>query len=87
MKSAIAKLVAPARYRQNKRVQFGQPAGKCSGCRSEFPFHVLEVNHIIPRSGGGQDDIENFQLLYADCNWVKGGRLQTYLVARLRGCR
>ena len=38
----------PIPYRQNKHVLFGQQEGQCNGCHSEFPFRVLEVDHIIP---------------------------------------
>ena len=75
---------APVPYRQNKHVLFGQQEGRCNGCRSEFPFRILEVDHVIPRSHGGADHIENLQLLCAHCNRVKGDRSQEYLVARLR---
>ena len=75
---------APVPYRQNKHVLFGQQEGRCSGCWSEFPFRILEVDHVIPRRVGDQDNIENPQLLCAHCNWVKGDRPQEYLVARLR---
>ena len=54
---------APVPYRQNKHVLFGQQEGRCNGCRSEFPFRILEVDHVIPLGGGGQDNIENLQLL------------------------
>ena len=74
----------PVPYRQNKHILFGQQEGRCNGCRSEFPFRVLEVDHIIPQRAGGQDNIENLQLLCAHCNRVKGHRPQEYLVARLR---
>ena len=74
----------PVPYRQNKHVLFGQQEGRCNGCRSEFPFRILEVDHVIPQRGGGQDNIENLQLLCAHCNRVKGDRPQEYLVARLR---
>ena len=43
----------------------------------------LEVDHVIPRSSGGTDHIENLQLLCAHCNRVKGDRPQESLVARL----
>ena len=43
-----------------------------------------DVDHIIPRTGGGQDNIENLQLLCAHCNRVKGGRTQEFLMARLK---
>ena len=42
------------------------------------------MGHNIPRGGGGQDNIENLQLLCARFNRVKGDRPQEYLVARLR---
>ena len=75
---------APVPYRQNKHVLFEQQEGRCNGCRSEFPFRVFEVDHIIPQRAGGQDNIESLQLLCAHCNRVKGDRPQEYLVARLR---
>jgi len=75
---------APAPYRQNKHVLFGQQEGRCNGCRSEFPFRILEIDHIIPKSKGGTDHGENLQLLCGHCNRVKGNRSQEHLMARLQ---
>ena len=74
---------APIPYRQNKHILFGQQEGRCNGCRTEFPFRMFEVDHLIPRSRGGTDHIDNLQLLCAHCNRTKGDRPQEYLVARL----
>ena len=77
-------IAAPRPYRQNKHVLFGQQEGRSQGCRSAFEFRHLEVDHIIPQSGGGTDHIENLKLLCAHCNRVKGDWAQEYLIARLR---
>ena len=74
---------APIPYRQNKHVLFGQQEGLCNGCRTEFPFRIFEVDHIIPQSRGGTDHLENLQMLCPSCNRIKGDRPQEYLVARL----
>ena len=70
-------------YRQNAHVLYGEQEGHCGGCRSHFEFRHLEVDHIVPRSKGGTDHIENLQLLCGHCNRVKGNRPQEYLLAQL----
>ena len=75
---------APVHYRKNKHVLFGQQEGRCNGCRMDFPFKVFAVDHIIPRSRGGADHMDNLQLLCGHCNSIKGDRPQEYLVARLK---
>ena len=74
---------APRNYRQNKHVLYGEQEGQCGGCRSHFEFRHFEVDHVIPRSRGGTDHIDNLQLLCGHCNRLKGDRPQEYLVARL----
>ena len=86
--SDLLELLAPTSPRrchtgQNKHALFGQQQGRCNGCRSELPFRNLEVDHVISQRVGGQDNIENLQLLCTHCNPVKGDRPQEYLVARL----
>ena len=75
---------APIHYRKNKHVLFGQQEGRCAGCRMDFPFKIFEVDHMVPQSRGGQDDIDNLQLLCSHCNRIKGDREQSYLIARLK---
>ena len=75
---------APKNYRQNKHVLYGEQEGQCAGCRIDFPFKIFEVDHIVPRSRGGTDHLDNLQLLCAHCNRIKGDREQSYLIARLQ---
>ena len=76
---------APKNYRQNKHVLYGQQEGLCAGCEMHFPFRNFTVDHLIPRSRGGTDHLDNLQLLCGACNSVKGDRPQEYLMAQLTG--
>ncbi|MYD52550.1 MAG: hypothetical protein F4W93_13870 [Dehalococcoidia bacterium] len=75
---------APKNYRQNAHVLYGQQEGNCNGCKEHFPFKVFDVDHIVPRSRGGSNHMDNLQLLCSHCNRLKGDRPQEYLIARLK---
>ena len=70
-------------YRQNKHVLFGQQEGVCNGCKMDFPFKIFDVDHIVPKSRGGTDHLENLQLLCSACNRIKGDRPMEYLMAEV----
>lgn len=55
----------------------------CCGCQYEMPIHVLEIDHVIPKSKGGRDQAKNIQLLCPKCNKIKGNRDMEYLRRRL----
>ena len=74
---------APKNYRQNKHVLYGQQEGYCNGCQMHFQFKTLTVDHVVPQSKGGGDNLDNLQLLCGHCNSIKGNRPQEYLIARL----
>ena len=76
-------IAVPIPYRKQKHVLFGRQEGRCAGCKIEFLFKIMEVDHVVPRSRGGTDHPENLQLLCPNCNRIKGDRDMVYLVARL----
>ena len=63
---------------------YKQQEGKCNGCRETFKIYNFEVDHIIPKSKGGGDYYENYQLLCGNCNKVKGNRPMEYLRMKIK---
>ena len=55
----------------------------CCGCQYEMPNHVLEIDHVMPKSKGGRNQAKNIQLLCPKCNKIKGNRDMEYLRRRL----
>jgi 5-methylcytosine-specific restriction endonuclease McrA len=45
--------------------------GCCQACGTE---QMLTVDHIVPRRLGGDDNMDNLQVLCSGCNSSKGGR-------------
>jgi len=67
-----------------KEKLFEQQEGLCSGCKKEFDIYNFEIDHIIPRSKGGGDYYENYQLLCGNCNRIKGDRPMEYLRIKIK---
>ena len=42
----------------------------------------LTIDHVVPRSRGGPDDIDNYQILCCDCNQKKAASYADYRPAR-----
>ena len=61
-------------FRTHRHRLYGEQEGVCVGCDTHFPFKVMEVDHILPRSKGGSDHYENLQLLCTHCNKSKGSK-------------
>ena len=71
----------------NKRTLYGKQEGVCNGCRILFPYRNLTVDHVVPQSRGGGDQLGNLQLLCGACNSVKGTGTHADLLARLAETR
>jgi ATP adenylyltransferase len=60
------------RYEVFKRAKF-----RCELCGVSAEDKALEADHILPRNGGGSDDISNLQALCYSCNAMKRDRDNT----------
>lgn len=58
----------------NRRNIFLRDGHRCQYCEKRFPRQQLSLDHIMPRSRGGEDSWENIVCACLDCNVTKGGR-------------
>ena len=58
---------------------YGNQGGYCNGCKEHYEPNICEVDHIIAKSKGGTDHIDNLQILCRPCNMKKGNRSMEYL--------
>lgn len=58
----------------NRRNLFARDRNQCQYCGKTFPTSELSIDHVLPRSQGGQDTWENLVCSCVKCNARKGGR-------------
>jgi 5-methylcytosine-specific restriction endonuclease McrA len=58
----------------NRRNIFARDANQCQYCGKKFSTCDLSLDHIVPRSQGGESSWENVVCACIDCNVRKGGR-------------
>ena len=58
----------------NRRNIFARDNNQCQYCGKKFPTSELSLDHVIPRSQGGQTTWENIVCACVACNVRKGGR-------------
>jgi len=67
-----------------KECLYKEQNGLCNACGTEFNIRNLEIDHIIPKTKGGGDYYENYQLLCGSCNRIKGDRPMEYLRLKIK---
>jgi 5-methylcytosine-specific restriction endonuclease McrA len=60
--------------RFNRRNIFARDGNRCQYCGRKFPTSELSLDHVIPRSRGGETSWENIVCSCVKCNVKKGGR-------------
>jgi site-specific DNA-methyltransferase (adenine-specific) len=58
--------------------------GICNGCGIEFNIWNLEIDHIRPKSKGGGNFYENYQLLCGNCNRIKSNNTMEFLRLQIK---
>ncbi len=58
----------------NRRNIFARDSNMCQYCGKKFATSALSLDHVIPRSQGGQSCWENIVCACVRCNVRKGGR-------------
>ncbi len=63
--------------------------GKCLICRAPMRFDAgngegATVEHILPRTAGGSNDLHNLGLAHPACNWEKGRNWDSKKASRRR---
>ena len=58
---------------------YGRQGGYCNGCKEHYEPNICEVDHIIAKSKGGTDHVDNLQILCRPCNMKKGNKSMEYL--------
>ena len=60
--------------RLNRRNLFARDDHRCQYCGQVLPMNQLSLDHVLPRSRGGETTWENIVASCVKCNTKKGGR-------------
>lgn len=77
-------LVDIPHYRTHFSDLYTEQNGICKLCLEQYDSHVMEMDHIVARSKGGQSDKKNLQLLCTRCNKLKGNLSMAQAIAKAK---
>ena len=58
-----------------KKTIYAKANGKCAICGRPVKFKEMTVDHRVPLTKGGTNDLENLQLAHLSCNRAKADML------------
>lgn len=72
-------LIAPrARIKKSEREEIYEASDKkCAICGKPLTLQECTIDHIVPRSRGGENNIDNYRILCPACNHFKSDRLDS----------
>ena len=59
------------RYNVFRPLLFGQQVGRCKGTGQEIYYSQATVDHVVPKSKDGKDELDNLIILCQPCNSLK----------------
>jgi len=61
---------------------YARDNGRCAVCGEHVEFDDMELDHVIPRTLGGEDHPRNLRVTHQRCNRSKGSKLGELRVQR-----
>ena len=74
--------IAPSNKPKEKSILFKKQNGFCALCKLPMTMKQATIDHILPKSKGGSNDISNKQLAHGICNNAKGDSTEILRVAQ-----
>jgi 5-methylcytosine-specific restriction endonuclease McrA len=66
--------IPSTKVKLNRRNLFARDHNRCQYCGKRYPTSELSLDHVIPRSQGGENSWSNIVCACVRCNVKKGGR-------------
>lgn len=74
MRCKHSKSFATMGMRLTKRNVWKRDGGRCQYCNVHLPLEIATLDHVVPKSRGGNHSWENLALACGPCNLRKGSR-------------